>query len=272
MTPDDLDRLERLAEKCTPLPWAVDKTVALGAYGVWTDGTVLPEGEPMRRICSMIPHDNPDVPQRTRDANAALIVEAVNNLKSLLSAAREAGALARSLAVAQEQLESFPLRIYDTFTCPNCRGSKLQAPPFFGDGTEGPVPCEFCKGEGWTNFAEILKDFDKPREAGGLADDGELVTREWLAEVGFVEHEESLRDQKCYTTRGKEDRRSETCGVFLVANACKGPKCWNLSLINCGEWIKDNPTRRDVRRLCQSLGITLQEPPLSERVREFNGH
>ncbi len=59
------------------------------------------------------------------------------------------------------ELESFHLRIYDAFTCPNCRGSKQQAPPFMGE-SEGPVACEFCKGEGTTNFAQILDNFDKP--------------------------------------------------------------------------------------------------------------
>jgi hypothetical protein len=261
LNPETLDELERLAAECTSLPWEVSQR----------DRTYIARancGDDEEAI-ALLYQRRRDMPERKRQ-NAALIVAAVNALPQLLSAAREAGALARSLATAQEQLDSFHLRIYDTFTCPNCRGSKQQFPGFdFAQvGGNELVPCEFCKGEGATSFAEILKDFDKPREAGGLADDGELVTREWLAEVGFVEHEESLRDQKCYTTRGKEDRRSETCGVFLVANACKGPKCWNLSLINCGEWIKDNPTRRDVRRLCQSLGITLKEPPLSERVRE----
>jgi hypothetical protein len=80
----------------------------------------------------------------------------------------EIARLESALAVEKEQLDSFPLRIYDDFTCPNCRGSKVQAPPFMGE-SEGPVACEFCRGEGTTNFAMILDGFVSPRELSTVA-------------------------------------------------------------------------------------------------------
>lgn len=57
----------------------------------------------------------------------------------------------------RDQLETFHLRIYDAFTCPNCRGSKQQFPGVDGDGL---VPCDFCKGDGCISFATILERFD----------------------------------------------------------------------------------------------------------------
>lgn len=68
------------------------------------------------------------------------------------------------------EIESFPLRIYDAFACPNCRGSKQQSPPFMGE-SKGPVACEFCKGEGTTNFAQILDNFDKPYPEAAVLDE-----------------------------------------------------------------------------------------------------
>ena len=51
----------------TPGPWTVDKTVALGAYGVWTDS------DPMKQICRVYNGVDDSLPRSERDANARLI-------------------------------------------------------------------------------------------------------------------------------------------------------------------------------------------------------
>ena len=59
----------------TPGPWKVDKTVALGAYGVWTD-CQGDENARHVRICSVYSGGAGDVPRDERDANANLIATA----------------------------------------------------------------------------------------------------------------------------------------------------------------------------------------------------
>jgi hypothetical protein len=60
-------------------PWRVDETIALGAYGVWTDYATHP-GDDGRgygsQICSVYPSNQSDVPREERDANAHLIAAA----------------------------------------------------------------------------------------------------------------------------------------------------------------------------------------------------
>jgi len=51
-----------------------------------------------------------------------------------------------------------PAAIYDAFTCPNCGGRKTQAPGFLAE-TDDLVPCDFCSGGGFVNFASILDKF-----------------------------------------------------------------------------------------------------------------
>lgn len=68
--------------KHTPGPWMVDRTVALGAYGVWTD----PQGEAdhkMRMVCSVYGMNELDLPREERDANALLMAAAPDLLEAL---------------------------------------------------------------------------------------------------------------------------------------------------------------------------------------------
>jgi hypothetical protein len=62
----------------TPGPWTVDTTVALGAYGVWTDYVTHPGHDGAgygSQICSVLP-DSKDISREQRDANARLIAAA----------------------------------------------------------------------------------------------------------------------------------------------------------------------------------------------------
>ena len=82
----------------------------------------------------------------------------------------------------REQIESFPLRIYDAFTCPNCRGSQVQAPGFLAE-SEDSIPCVFCKGHGCINFADILTSWDdlqrsSATSAARLARIAEIIDKE----------------------------------------------------------------------------------------------
>lgn len=79
--------LRKLIQEASALPWTVDGTKALGAYGIWTDYAVNPgwdgAGYPVQ-ICSMLPMENTGVPVEVRGANAALITAACNSLPGLL--------------------------------------------------------------------------------------------------------------------------------------------------------------------------------------------
>lgn len=68
-----------MSTKFTPGPWMVDKTVALGAYGVWKD--VRGTDEPMRPVCSVY-SPGTILPREERDANAALIAAAPDLLEA----------------------------------------------------------------------------------------------------------------------------------------------------------------------------------------------
>lgn len=86
MNQSNADKLSRVQH--TPGPWRVDTTVALGAYGVWTDYATHPghdgAGYP-KQVCSMRPTDV-SASREERDANARLIAAAPD----LLSACNEA--------------------------------------------------------------------------------------------------------------------------------------------------------------------------------------
>lgn len=72
----------------TPGPWRVDETVALGAYGVWTDYATHPgddgQGYPSE-VCSVYRGNTSDFDRPTRNANARLIAAA----PQLLAACKE---------------------------------------------------------------------------------------------------------------------------------------------------------------------------------------
>lgn len=75
--------------KHTAGPWRVDLTVALGAYGVWTEygvnpGDVSGQLYPVQ-ICNVYPCNESDVPREQRDANARLIAAAPDLLRELES-------------------------------------------------------------------------------------------------------------------------------------------------------------------------------------------
>lgn len=60
--------------KFTKGPWRVDRTVALGAYGVWTEYTVADGATDHHvQIASVYTGNRSDVSREQRDANAALI-------------------------------------------------------------------------------------------------------------------------------------------------------------------------------------------------------
>jgi hypothetical protein len=71
--------------KLTAAPWVVDKTKALGAYGVWTDYATHPghdgAGYPSQ-ICSVVPNST-DTTREERDANAAFISLARNAIDAM---------------------------------------------------------------------------------------------------------------------------------------------------------------------------------------------
>ena len=70
----------------TPGPWRVDATVALGAYGVWTDYATHPGHDGAgygSQICSMLPTKRTD---KTRDADAKLIAAAPDLLEACQTA------------------------------------------------------------------------------------------------------------------------------------------------------------------------------------------
>ena len=73
--------------------------------------------------------------------------------------------LKSQLAAAKQENETWHERIYDAFTCPNCRGSKQEFPGFDPNevaGAEPPllVDCCFCKGMGQVCWAGILTRYD----------------------------------------------------------------------------------------------------------------
>ena len=76
--------------KGTPGPWRVDGTVALGAYGVWTDYGTHPGDVPGElypdQVCSVYHMNKSDFDRATRDANAKLIAESPNLLAELIKA------------------------------------------------------------------------------------------------------------------------------------------------------------------------------------------
>lgn len=76
--------------KFTPGPWRVDGTVALGAYGVWTDygthpGDVAGELYP-DQVCSVYCNNKSHFDRETRDANAKLIAAAPELYEALRDA------------------------------------------------------------------------------------------------------------------------------------------------------------------------------------------
>jgi len=83
-----------VCEKATAGSWYVDKTVALGAYGVWKD--VYDTDEPMQQICSVFSNNKSDVPREERDANATFIAMARTALPDAL----------RKLAAIEERCNS----------------------------------------------------------------------------------------------------------------------------------------------------------------------
>lgn len=76
-------------QKHTPGPWVVDRTVALGAYGVWTEYATHPghdgAGYPSE-VCSVFRGNKSDFPQEIRDANAKLIAAAPDLLDACIRA------------------------------------------------------------------------------------------------------------------------------------------------------------------------------------------
>ncbi len=65
----------------------------------------------------------------------------------------------REIVELRAALDSFHLRIYDAFTCPNCRGSMVQLPGFLAE-SNALVPCDYCEGHGHVEWARILERFD----------------------------------------------------------------------------------------------------------------
>lgn len=76
--------------KHTPGPWTVDTTVALGAYGVWTDYATHPGHDGAgygSQICSVLTVSFKNTDRATRherDANAKLIAAAPDLLRELV--------------------------------------------------------------------------------------------------------------------------------------------------------------------------------------------
>lgn len=88
-----------MSDKWTPVPWRVDETKVLGAYGVWTDYATHPGHDGAgyeSQICSVIMSSKfmGDVSREQRDANAKLIAAAPD----LLAACRAALAYDASIA------------------------------------------------------------------------------------------------------------------------------------------------------------------------------
>lgn len=125
--------------------------------------------------------------------------------------------------------------------------------------TEAPIDvyCPKEPSQAWT--AEAHKVLTALREADEkalavwasqhtdlAADSEDLIDLMWMAlrfdEVG------NLRNQRQFVIRHP---------VCVFAIACEGPKCWNLSLWCGDQLVKNNPTRGDIRLLCQSLRIPL---------------
>lgn len=79
--------------KFTKGPWRVDGTVALGAYGVWTDygthpGDVPGESYP-DQVCSVYCNNKSHFDRETRDANAKLIAASPDLYAELVKAHRD---------------------------------------------------------------------------------------------------------------------------------------------------------------------------------------
>lgn len=99
LTKKQRDELRRMYEKATPVPWAVDKTNALGAYGIWDDGVSV-------HVCRMGDENKKTWLATTeeRTANAAYIVAACNTLPSLLDAIDAAEAREAKLRAVCQRL------------------------------------------------------------------------------------------------------------------------------------------------------------------------
>lgn len=70
----------------SPGPWVVDRTVALGAYGVWTEYATHPGADGtgyQSEVCSVFRGNESDFDQETRNANAKLIAAAPDLLAKL---------------------------------------------------------------------------------------------------------------------------------------------------------------------------------------------
>lgn len=82
-------------------------------------------------------------------------------------------------------------------------------------------------------------------------DDDELVTWEWCEAVGLSDSSITFRSQKRY----------EICrSVRIVFNACVGGWAPAELWVGGGEvHVVKNPTRGQVRRLCEALGIDLKD-------------
>lgn len=84
----DLARVEGYCEGVTPGPWVVDRTHALGAYGVWTGYATHPGHDGAgygTKVCSMEPTV---LERKARDADAAFIAQARLDLPLLVAHCR----------------------------------------------------------------------------------------------------------------------------------------------------------------------------------------
>ncbi len=76
--------------KGTPGPWRVDGTVALGAYGIWTDYGTHPGDVPGElypdQVASVYCNNKSHFSREVRDANAKLIAAAPDLLAELVKA------------------------------------------------------------------------------------------------------------------------------------------------------------------------------------------
>lgn len=97
------ERVEGYEPKATEGPWCIDRTHALGAYGVWTDYATHPGHDGAgygTKVCSMEPTI---LERKARDANAAFIASARLDLPAAVAHLRAALAERQALLADRDR-------------------------------------------------------------------------------------------------------------------------------------------------------------------------
>jgi hypothetical protein len=128
-------------ESFTPGPWRVDETVALGAYGVWTDyGTHLGDGGHTfpSQVCSVFPRNESDFPREQRDANARLIA-AAPELLAVVGESQQAVQAFLDMVSVMQRVQAVPIPSILETAAHNCPIIIARIEAAIAKATDNPV-------------------------------------------------------------------------------------------------------------------------------------